>query len=751
MPQFQQSLEQSLRDAVNEARRRRHEYITLEHLLYALLREERARQILTACGGNLKLLEQELDAYLKKNLHALPGRGAFEPEASVALDRVLNNAAWHAQNAGEPIIESGDLLAALLDEPEAYARYVLEQQNILRLDVLRYISHGIERETSRENVGAGAPEADPDAPPRDPLAAYTTELVALAEKEKIDPLIGRDAELERTLQVLSRRLKNNPLYVGDPGVGKTALVYGLARRIHEKKVPDLLHDARIYALDMGALLAGTKFRGQFEERIKGVLKALEAQPTAILFIDEIHTLVGAGATSGGSVDASSLLKPILANGALRCIGSTTHEEYKTLERDRALARRFQKIDVLEPSVTETIQILNGVKPQFEKHHGVTYTDAAVRAAAELAAKHILERFLPDKAIDVLDEAGARERLRIDPDAARLVDRNDIERVVALMAKIPADSVSGDERARLKNLDAALRAQIFGQDNAIEAIVAAIRLSRAGLRTPNKPVGSFLFFGPTGVGKTELARTLAHALGVDLLRYDMSEYSERHTVSRLIGAPPGYVGFDQGGLLTDAVRRQPYSVVLLDEIEKAHPDLFNILLQVMDHATLTDNTGRQADFRNVVLIMTTNAGARELTATPIGFKGVESGDAAKRPIENLFNPEFRNRLDAVVRFDTLSRATILQIVDKQLDELRAALRPKNVTLEVDQAARSWLAEHGYDKNFGARPMGRLIDDQLRKPLAEAMLFGELAEGGGSAHATVANEKIELQYEKNPVTA
>jgi ATP-dependent Clp protease ATP-binding subunit ClpA len=751
MPQFQQSLEQSLRDAQNEARKRRHEYITLEHLLFALLREPRARQIITACGGNLKKLEQELDAYLKKNLQPLPGRSTVDPEASVALDRVLSNAAWHAQSSGQPIIESGDLLAAILDEPESQARYVLEQQGITRLDVLRYISHGIGQDVPRENVNAGAQADDEDAPARDPLAAYTTELVALAEKGKIDPLIGRDAELERTVQVLSRRLKNNPLYVGDPGVGKTALVHGLALRIHEKNVPELLRDARIYALDMGALLAGTKFRGQFEERVKGVLKALEARPNAILFIDEIHTLVGAGATSGGSVDASSLLKPVLQNGELRCIGSTTHEEYKTLERDRALARRFQKIDVLEPSVEETVQILMGVKPQFEKHHGVTYTDAAIRGAAELSAKHILERFLPDKAIDVLDEAGARERLRLDADATHVVDRNDIERVVALMAKIPADSVSGDERTRLKNLDAALRAQIFGQDKAIDAIVAAIRLSRAGLRTPNKPVGSFLFFGPTGVGKTELARTLAHALGVDLLRYDMSEYSEKHTVSRLIGAPPGYVGFDQGGLLTDAVRRQPYSVVLLDEIEKAHPDLFNILLQVMDHATLTDNTGRKADFRNVVLIMTTNAGARELTATPLGFKGIEAGDAAKKPIENLFNPEFRNRLDAIVRFDTLSRATILKIVDKQLNELRAALRPKNVTLGVSGDAREWLAQHGYDKNFGARPMGRLIDDALRKPLAEAMLFGELADGGGNATAEVQADKIVLQYEKNSVTA
>ncbi len=750
MPDLSQSLQQSLRDAQNDARRRRHEYITLEHLLFALLHEGRAREVLKACGANLNKLEQDVETFLKKQIQPLPGRNPIEPEASVALERVLTNAEWHAENAGQPKLESGDLLAALLDEPDSYARYVLEQQGATRLDVLRFISHGITRDTLPDQVPAGI-QGDEDAPSRDPLKAYTTELVELAAQGKIDPLIGRAAELERTLQVLSRRLKNNPLYVGDPGVGKTALVQGLALRIHEGNVPDLLKDARIYSLDMGAVLAGTKFRGQFEERVKGVLKALEAKPNSILFIDEIHTLVGAGATSGGSVDASSLIKPVLQNGALRCIGSTTHEEFKVMERDRALARRFQKIDVLEPSVDETIQILEGLKSRFEDHHGVTYKDEAIHASAELAAKHILERFLPDKAIDVIDEAGARERLRLDPDANHVIERKDIERVVALMAKIPADSVSGDERTRLKNLDAALRAQIFGQDKAIDAIVAAIRLSRAGLRTAHKPVGSFLFFGPTGVGKTELARTLASALGVDLLRYDMSEYSEKHTVSRLIGAPPGYVGFDQGGMLTDSVRRQPYSVVLLDEIEKAHPDLFNILLQVMDHATLTDNTGRKADFRNVVLIMTTNAGARELMATPLGFKSLDGGgDAARKPIENLFNPEFRNRLDAVVRFDTLSRETILRVVDKQIAELRGALQPKRVRLELNDEARNWLAEHGYSKDFGARPMARLIDDALRKPLAEAMLFGDLADGGGVAAARVESEKIVLEYEKNSVT-
>lgn len=748
MADFTQSLQQTLRDAFHDARRRRHEYITLEHLLFALLHEGRAREVLQACGANLKKLEQELDTFLKKQIQPVPGRHAIEPEASVALERVLTNAEWHAQNAGQQKLESGDLLAAILDEPESSARYILEQQGVTRLDVLRFISHGISRDTPQEQVNAGG--QDEDAPARDPLKAYTTDLVEQAAQGKIDPLIGREPELERTLQVLSRRLKNNPLYVGDPGVGKTALVQGLALRIHEGNVPEQLKDARIYSMDMGAVLAGTKFRGQFEERIKGVLKALEAKPNSILFIDEIHTLVGAGATSGGSVDASSLIKPVLANGELRCIGSTTHEEFKTMERDRALARRFQKIEVNEPSVDETVQILYGLKSRFEEHHGVTYTDEAIRGAAELAAKHILERFLPDKAIDVVDEAGARERLRIDPDASRVIDRKDVERVVALMAKIPADSVSGDERTRLKYLDAALRAQIYGQDKAIDAIVAAIRLSRAGLRTANKPVGSFLFFGPTGVGKTELARTLASALGVEMLRYDMSEYSEKHTVSRLIGAPPGYVGFDQGGLLTDAVRRQPYSVVLLDEIEKAHPDLFNILLQVMDHATLTDNTGRKADFRNVVVIMTTNAGARELTATPIGFKSLDGGgDAARKPIENLFNPEFRNRLDAVVRFDTLSRETILKVVDKQVEELRTALTPRQVQLELNDEVRNWLAEHGYNKDFGARPMSRLIDDALRKPLAEAMLFGDLAEGGGKAFATVADNQIKLEYEKAAV--
>jgi ATP-dependent Clp protease ATP-binding subunit ClpA len=744
-PVIPDSVQRCILAAMDDAGRRRHEYITLEHLLLALLSEKRAREVLLACGAELEALRQELEAYLSSRLERLPAGAQAKPTQTVGFHRVLSHALWRAQVAEQPQLESGDLLAALLEEPDSHARFILEQQGITRLDVLNFISHGITRD--QPSAQPAGESAEGEAPAPDPLAAYTIEMVAQAEGGKIDPVIGRAAELERMIQVLCRRLKNNPLLVGDPGVGKTALVQGLALRIQAGQVPDLLTDARVYALDMGMLLAGTKYRGQFEERVKGVLKALKAHPRAILFIDEIHTLVGAGAVSGGSVDASSMLKPALAGGELRCIGSTTHEEYKALERDRGLARRFQKIDVLEPSVEETVQILAGLKPHYEAHHGVTYADEAIRAAAELAAKHINERFLPDKAIDVLDEAGARQRMRPVAERQSMLGRAEIEAVVAAMAKVPADSVSGDDRVRLQTLDEALRRSIFGQAGAIESIVSAIRLSRAGLRLPGKPVGSFLFFGPTGVGKTELARVLARALGVELLRYDMSEYSEKHTVSRLIGAPPGYVGFDQGGLLTDAIRRQPYSVLLLDEIEKAHPDLFNILLQVMDHATLTDNTGRRSDFRNVVLIMTTNAGARELTAQGIGFRTSQAGDPARKPMEQLFNPEFRNRLDAIVRFDRLSLETIKQIVDKLVDELRAALRPKGITLELTGAARDWLAEHGYDKDFGARPMSRLLDDKLRKPLSEAMLFGALADGGGVAVVDVVDGEVRHGYRKS----
>ena len=746
-PTVPESIHKSLLAARENAQQRRHEYITSEHLLLALAEEQRAAEILHACGADLKKLQIDLKTYLDETVETLPADVQIEPDMTVGVQRVLSNAMWHAQAAEQAKLESGDILAALLDEPDSFARYALEQQEITRLDVLNFISHGITREDDLAPQFIGEEDEERDARMRNPLEAFTANLVEQAAAGKIDPVIGREAEMERAIQVLCRRLKNNPLFVGDPGVGKTAMAQGLAIRIHQGNVPDLLKDVQLYALDLGSLLAGTKFRGQFEERVKGVLKALQEQPNAILFIDELHTIVGAGATSGGSVDASSMLKPALASGDLRCIGATTHEEFKALEKDRGLARRFQKIDILEPSVEETAQILSGLKEYFEAHHQVTYSDAAIRAAAELSAKHINERFLPDKAIDVLDEAGARQRMRPDGERKQVLEPEDIEAVVAAIARVPAESVSGDDRTRLKNLDADLRRHIFGQDEAIESIVAAIRLTRAGLRLQGKPVGSFLFFGPTGVGKTELARVLSGSMGVELLRYDMSEYSEKHTVSRLIGAPPGYVGFDQGGLLTDALRRNPYSVVLLDEIEKAHPDLFNILLQVMDHATLTDNTGRKADFRNAILIMTTNAGGRELTAQPLGFSaggGSASDDGAKKSLEQLFSPEFRNRLDAVVRFDRLSTETILMVVDKQIDELRTALTPKQVSLELTDAARSWLAEHGYDRNFGARPMSRLIDDKLRKPLAEAILFGPLADAGGTAIVDVADDEIVLSY-------
>jgi ATP-dependent Clp protease ATP-binding subunit ClpA len=742
-PIVPESLRKCLLDAQEDARRRQHEYVTLEHLLLALMRDKRADEILRACGADLKRLYQVLDAYLNDNMEQLPKKVLLEPEHTLGVRRVLSNAVWHAQSAEQEELESGDILAALLDEPDSFARYALEQQGITRLDVLNFISHGITRDDDFVPEMMGEAE-EGERRVRDPLAAFTTDLVALAAAGKIDPLIGREAEMERTIQVLCRRLKNNPLFVGDPGVGKTAMAQGLAIKIHQGQVPDLLKDVHIYALDMGSMLAGTKFRGQFEERVKGVLKALQAKPNSILFIDELQTAVGAGATVSSAVDASSMLKPALASGELRCIGATTHEEFKALEKDRGLARRFQKIDILEPSVEETTQILAGLKAHFEAHHQVIYTDEAIQATAALSAKHINDRFLPDKAIDVLDEAGARQRILPEAERKQTIDRKDIEAVVATMAKVPAESVSGDDRTRLKNLDADLHRHIFGQREAIEAVVAAIRLSRAGLRLPDKPVGSFLFFGPTGVGKTELVRVLSRSLGVELLRYDMSEYSEKHTVSRLIGAPPGYVGFDQGGLLTDAVRRYPYSVVLLDEIEKAHPDLFNILLQVMDHATLTDNTGRKADFRNVILVMTTNVGARELTAQSLGFVPSKAGNPAKQPLERLFSPEFRNRLDAIVTFQRLSPEVILQIVDKQINELRAALTPKQVHLELSKSARAWLAAHGYDENYGARPMSRLIDDKIRKPLANAMLFGELADAGGCAVVDAVEGELVLTY-------
>jgi len=733
-PLIAKELQASFRQAIADAKAMRHEYLTLEHLLLALTREPKTQKILVACGANVKRLRQRLEKFLAETVERLPDNVSAEPQQTIGIERVLQRAAIHALSAEQKVIEGGDVLVAMFREDESHALFLLQQEGITRLDLLNYLSHGISKGSEGEDEGesSGGLGEEEGGTQKDPLRAYCVNLSVEAEEGRIDPLIGREKELERTIQVLCRRRKNNPIYVGETGVGKTAIAEGLALRIHEEKVPEPLQGAIIYSLDMGALLAGTKFRGQFEERLKAVLKALQKQPGAILFIDEIHTIVGAGATTGGSMDASNLLKPVLQSGKLRCIGSTTYQEYKaSFERDRALSRRFQKIEVGEPTVEDTVLILQGLKSRYEEHHDVTYDEDAIRAAAELSAKYINDRFLPDKAIDVVDETGAADRLRGEKDRTHRVTANDVEAVVAKMAKIPQKSVSHSDREALANLEPALKSVIFGQDPAIQELASAIKLSRSGLRSPEKPIGSFLFSGPTGVGKTELAKQIARVLGVEFLRFDMSEYSEKHTVSRLIGAPPGYVGFDQGGLLTDAVRKHPYSVVVLDEIEKAHPDLFNILLQVMDHATLTDNNGRKADFRNVVLILTTNAGAREMSSKTIGFGG---GDAvidtskAKEAIERTFTPEFRNRLDGWILFAGLGPETILKVVDKEVGLLQAQLSDKKVTLELTPAARAWLAENGYDPIFGARPMARMVDQSLKKPLAEALLFGALQAGG-----------------------
>jgi len=725
-------LQATLQSAVAEAKRRHHEYVTLEHLLHAMVKDRVASEILLACGADLPQVEKELADYLDRTLEARLGGG--DPEQTAAFQRVLQRAAWHVQGAGRSELNAGDVLVAITRERGSHAVYVLDKQGVRRLDILAYISHGIGKEKEGEEEGGEPPseQQEEGAPSkvRDPFRSFCTNLVEKAARGQIDPLIGRRLELERTVQVLCRRRKNNPVFVGDPGVGKTAIVEGLALAIHEKKVPKVLEKASIWSLDMGALLAGTKFRGEFEQRLKGVVAGVKKIPGAILFIDEIHTIVGAGATTGSSMDASNLLKPSLAAGELRCIGSTTFEDYKqTFEKDHALARRFQKIEVHEPSVEETVRILAGLKTAYEDHHGVVYSKKSLRAAAELAAKHINDRRLPDKAIDVLDEAGAADRMRAEEKRRHRVLTRDVERVVARMAKIPERTVSADDQTALANLEPELKKVIFGQDKAIEAIASAIKLSRSGLGAPEKPIGSFLFSGPTGVGKTELAKQLARILGVEFMRFDMTEYQEKHTVSRLIGAPPGYVGFDQGGLLTDAIRRTPYAVLLLDEIEKAHPDIYNILLQVMDHATLTDNSGRKADFRNIVLVMTTNAGAQELSARSVGFSAGEPGQgSARSAIERTFSPEFRNRLDAWVSFDSLPPEVVARVVDKTVAELAAQLVPKKVTLELTPRGRTWLAEHGFDRLMGARPMARLVQNEVKKPLAEKILFGELKEGG-----------------------
>ena len=746
-PLIAKELQASFRLALAEAKRMHHEYLTLEHLLLALLKDVKTRQVLTGCGANIRRLQKRLEEFLEQTVERLPAGVEADPQQTISVERVLQRAAIHALSAEQKIIDGGDVLVAIFREEESHALYLLQQEGVSRLDVLNYVSHGL----PREGFGSEGQQEDEEggSPAGDPLEAFCTNLNVEAREGRIDPLIGRALELERTVQVLCRRRKNNPLYVGETGVGKTAMAEGLALRIHEGKVPDALKGSTIYSLDMGALLAGTKFRGQFEERLKGVLKALTKHPHSILFIDEIHTIVGAGATNSGSMDASNLLKPALASGRLRCIGSTTYQDFKgAFERDRALSRRFQKIEIGEPTVEETVQILQGLKPHYEEHHQVQYQPEAIRAAAELSAKHINEKYLPDKAIDVLDEAGAAERLRPVAERKGQVSVHDVEVIISKMAKIPQKTVSASDRVQLGRLEEELRAVIFGQNKAIGELTAAIKLSRSGLRTSDKPIGSFLFSGPTGVGKTELAKQLARVLGVEFLRFDMSEYSEKHTVSRLIGAPPGYIGFEQGGLLTDAVRKNPYAVVVLDEIEKAHSDLFNILLQVMDHATLTDNNGRKADFRNVVVILTTNAGAQEATEKVMGFgdtPAVADASKSKRVIERTFTPEFRNRLDAWIAFSGLTPEVILRVVDKEVGLLQKQLDEKKVILDLSAEARQWLAKHGYDAAFGARPMARLIDQSIKKPLAEALLFGELQDGG-TAHVEVSADSLALRYEK-----
>ncbi|MBY0279452.1 ATP-dependent Clp protease ATP-binding subunit ClpA [Candidatus Binatia bacterium] len=756
-PSITQDLQTSLRQAIEEARKRRHEYLTLEHLLLALLDNPEVARMLEALGVDIETLRRELQQFLAEALETLPAGVHKPPEETPGIQRVLQRAAVHALSAERSSIDGPAVLVAFFREPSCHALYLLEQQGLTRLDVLRYVSHGLNPEGVGGTHPSGEPSDDRDevssggddepSPIRDPLGTFCTDLRQRAAEGKIDPLIGREAELERTIHVLARRRKNNPVFVGEPGVGKTAIVEGLARRLHEGTVPAVLKASTIYALDMGALIAGTKFRGQFEERIKAVLKALKQKPGAILFIDEIHTVVGAGATSGGTMDASNLLKPALANGELRCIGATTYPEYKaSFERDRALERRFQKIDVKEPTVEETVQILKGLAPRYAEHHGVTYEDTALEAAAELSFKHINDRHLPDKAIDVIDEAGAADSILPEERRKHVIGTHEIELVVSKIARIPEKTVSVSAREQLERLEPELKKVIYGQDHAIEQLASVIKLQRSGLGHGERPIGSFLFAGPTGVGKTELAKQLAKILGVELLRYDMSEYMEKHTVSRLIGAPPGYVGFDQGGLLTDAVRKNPHAVVMLDEIEKAHPDLFNVLLQVMDHATLTDNTGRKADFRNVVLILTTNAGAREMASSSIGFTGPGEGSgSSKGAIERTFSPEFRNRLDAIVQFNPLDPVAIARVVEKNLGELHTQLAEKHVTLELSEAAKEYLAEKGFDRAFGARPMARLVEKVLKRPLADAILFGDLSEGG-KATADVVDGEIVLRFER-----
>jgi ATP-dependent Clp protease ATP-binding subunit ClpA len=739
-------LEQTLNEAFVRARERRHEFMTVEHLLLALVDNASAADVLRACGADLAVLAAELDAFIEDNTPLLNENDERDTTPTLGFQRVLQRAVFHVQSSGKDEVTGANVLVAIYGEQESHAVYLLEKNDVARLDVLNFISHGISRISEEEESELPSDlesEGDYQEQESKPLEKYATNLNVMAANGKIDPLIGRDKEIERTMQILCRRSKNNPLLVGEAGVGKTAIAEGLAKKIVDGEVPDVLKDCTIYSLDLGGLVAGTKYRGDFEKRLKGVLKQLATEPGAILFIDEIHTLIGAGAASGGVMDASNLIKPKLATSELKCIGSTTYQEYRGIfEKDRALARRFQKIEVSEPSVNETFHILKGLRSQFEDHHHVKYTDKALKAAAELSHRYITDRFLPDKAIDVIDEAGASVILKPEKSRKKSISVKDVEGIIAKIARIPSKTVSLNDTEILKNLERNLKLVVYGQDQAIETLATAIKMSRSGLGEDEKPIGSFLFAGPTGVGKTEVTRQLATALGIELIRFDMSEYMERHTVSRLIGAPPGYVGFDQGGLLTDAVLKAPHSVLLLDEIEKAHPDVFNLLLQVMDHGTLTDANGRKVDFRNVILVMTTNAGAQEISRTTVGFTEQDHSSDGMEVIKRMFTPEFRNRLDAIIQFGELDEKTIGSVVDKFIAQLESQLSDKKVDLIFDEEARAWVGKQGYDPQMGARPMARILQEHVKRPLSEEILFGNLAKGG-TVRVTVKDNKLALE--------
>ncbi|MFB1486537.1 MULTISPECIES: ATP-dependent Clp protease ATP-binding subunit ClpA [unclassified Thiocapsa] len=747
-------LEFTLNRAFKEARVKHHEYMTVEHMLLSLLDNPTAAKVLKACGTDSEKLRREITAFIDETTPLIPDSEDRDTQPTLGFQRVLQRAVFHVQSAGKKEVTGANVLVALFSEQDSQAVYLLNQQDVTRLDVVNYISHGISKVPGESQDDEAPGEIDEprgeEKEGNSPLESFATNLNEMARQGRIDPLIGRAAEVERTVQILCRRRKNNPLFVGEAGVGKTAIAEGLAKKIVDGEVPEVLNDAVIYSLDLGGLVAGTKYRGDFEKRLKAVLAQLKRQRHAILFIDEIHTIIGAGSASGGVMDASNLIKPVLASGDLRCIGSTTYQEYRGIfEKDRALARRFQKIDVEEPSVEETFEILKGLKSRFEEHHQVTYTNPALRAAAELSNRYINDRHLPDKAIDVIDEAGAHVQLKSPAKRKKRIDVGDVEAIVAKMARIPSKKVSASDTESLKNLDRDLKMVVYGQDAAIDALTSSIRMNRSGLGTEEKPIGSFLFTGPTGVGKTEVTRQLARILGMELLRFDMSEYMERHTVSRLIGAPPGYVGFDQGGLLTEEVNKHPHAVLLLDEIEKAHPDVFNLLLQVMDHGTLTDNNGRKADFRNVVLVMTTNAGAEETARRSIGFTEQDHSTDGIEALKRYFTPEFRNRLDAVVQFGSLSEQTIRSVVDKFVFELEQQLVEKKVSLTIDVDARAWLAEKGYDPKMGARPMARVIQNHIKKPLANELLFGDLVTGG-SVRIHVEGEALAFDINGEPRT-